>query len=402
MRITIWDLDWYHKHSTLPNHRAMKISSYHKQQGHYINFIEHKSDLGFDYDEMYIIKERGHTPFPPSRFIDRTDVKMIGEDFDFYDNHWETTPVIDMCRPDYRLYPDKEKDPYYNAHIVQFLHKGELLPVKQGFINEAEKHLKKTLVVDEGLWNIKKENMKKILTELKVYKNIDFLKPISLKYILSDKEITRKFLELHFYKGSILDFRNDYGNEFNEVKDIIDFIYNIKSKTEIRIKGIKVDAVIYDHWKDKENAVKDLERNLKIIDYAKQKKVRILLQTPEQRLETPYWVFFDIMDVWTKYSPRISYVESMLKSAMERTSLKWDEIVNNSLKWVTPRSKFLIYLMSHFPHIIAQYGLRQWGDEILNPNIIKWENVLKYRNYQERDEVLKNISETIINANAGG
>lgn len=402
MRVTIWDLDWYYKHRTIPHHKAMKISSYHRQQGHYINFVEDESDLGFDYDEMYIIRERNNTPFPPSKYIDRTDVKMIGKDFDFYDNYWETTAVIDMCRPDYQLYPEKERDPHYNAHVVQFLHKGKLLPAKQAYENEAEGHHKKTLVVDKGLWNLKKDDMIKILKELKSQKNIDFLEPISLNYILSDKEITEKFLSLEFSKGSYLKFINDFGHEFEEVEKIIRFLRVIKDKKEMNIKSIEINAVIYDHWSDNDNAVKDIRRSLKIVNLAKENKIRVLLKTPERRSETPYWAFFDIMDVWTKYTPRLSYVEAMLKSAMERLDLRWDEVINNSVKWITPRSRLLMFLMSSYPDMITKYGLRRWGNEMLNPNHIEWASVLKYRNYQEREEAMSYIQENIITAQAGG
>ncbi|MFW6029021.1 MAG: hypothetical protein ACOCRO_02075 [Halanaerobiales bacterium] len=79
-------MDWYYSYSHIPNHKAMKISSYHKQNDDYINFVENKQDLQFAYDIMYIIRERKHTPFPPGRYVDKEDVKMIGEEFIFYDN----------------------------------------------------------------------------------------------------------------------------------------------------------------------------------------------------------------------------------------------------------------------------------------------------------------------------
>jgi len=79
-------MDWFYDFSHIPNHRVMKISSYHKQQNHYINFVEKERDLKYTFDIMYIIRENTHTPFPSAKYVDKDNIKMIGREFNFYDN----------------------------------------------------------------------------------------------------------------------------------------------------------------------------------------------------------------------------------------------------------------------------------------------------------------------------
>ena len=71
MRVTIWDLDYYHAKEKVNcfNPDVMKISSYHKQMGDTINFVTTQDDIRRPYDLYYIIKEDNKTPNPPLDFF---------------------------------------------------------------------------------------------------------------------------------------------------------------------------------------------------------------------------------------------------------------------------------------------------------------------------------------------
>ena len=55
MLVSIWDLDYYYSDSkkNLFNPDAMKISSYHKQLGDQINFVQKEEDINRPYDIYY-------------------------------------------------------------------------------------------------------------------------------------------------------------------------------------------------------------------------------------------------------------------------------------------------------------------------------------------------------------
>lgn len=149
MRITIWDMDFFYKKSFLPNPKAMKISSFHKQSGDLVNFVTEDSHIKMVYDLFYIIREKTSTKRPPGNLIDDKRSRLIGAGFKHSDNAWDIDAVIAACRPDYMLYPEKEeRDAYYNANIIQFYHNGIKLEVIQPFENTL-KYRKKNLVIDK-------------------------------------------------------------------------------------------------------------------------------------------------------------------------------------------------------------------------------------------------------------
>ena len=59
MRVTIWDLDYYYAKEKVNcfNPDVMKISSFHKQSGDRINFVEKIDDIYRPYDLYYVIKD---------------------------------------------------------------------------------------------------------------------------------------------------------------------------------------------------------------------------------------------------------------------------------------------------------------------------------------------------------
>lgn len=389
-------MDWYYKFSFIPNHKAMKISSYHKQRGDVVNFVLEKAHLSFEHDIIYVIKENKMTPFPPMAILDSQKSKLIGREFIYHDGIYEPDAVIGMVRPDYGLYPVPERNAYANAHVAQFFHKTTLLPAQQNFMNEAAKHHRKTLVVDEFMWHSKKENIKNVLLRLKGLKNIAFLKPISLKMVVLDKEIRELFLALNFTRGTLFKFRNDIGSEFEEVKEIIDFMVEFREMKHVKTQGFPVKAVLYEHWDDKDLGIMDLERCLKIVDYGKANGVKVLLKTPAERLATPYWRFFDIMQVWTDHGDRLSYVEAMLQSTMRRNGLTWYDTLNNVSKWSTPRVFFLLHVLTTYPSLIKEFGTRKWKEEKIDLNKLKIETIVKSRNYFEQEDILHKIQHELL------
>lgn len=378
MRITIWDMDFYYKKSFAPNPLAMKVSSFHKQQQHIVNFVEEEFHIHMSYDRYYIFCERENTPKPPATLLDDKRVNLIGKSFKFFDTRWEPDAVISAVRPDYSLYPENPKDAYYNANIAQFYHNEKLLLKKQPFENTIAHH-KKTLVVDKEFWDVNEEDIKTCLQELKDYKNIAFLHPINLQKILKSKEVETLFIELHFSQGTIFKFRNNYGQSYDDAIVIFEFLKKLKSAHEhVRFGNMPFKAVTVDHWESTENALYDLKRCLKIAEKAKEEKVHIRLVNPLNRFESPFWYYFEILEYWTLYLETLSYIELMLHSAMKKTKLQWFQILNNPRKWMTPNTYFLLSVMTKKKEWVEKYGFRQWGDNFIETNLIDWGAINSY------------------------
>lgn len=394
MRISIWDLDWYYKMDFIPNYKAQKISSYYKQQGALINFIEEEEYIKFEYDIMFIFRNKKSTPMPPSKFIDRENVWLIGEEFKYYENRFELTMEMNMVRPDYLLYNVPEGNAYANAHVLKLMHGKKLLPARQDHRNEHVKYRQKTLVVDEFLWDLEENDLEKVLQELIGYKNIAFSYPIKLKTVLKSNKILELFGQLNFMAGTLIEFRNNYGSDFESAKKIIDLA--IKSKAgnrSIKIKPIPIKAVIYDHWKDRSKGIVDLKRILKIIDYAKTKRIQVAVKTPLKRFATPFWYYFDSIQIWTEGYFKQSYIESMVATRIVRTREEWYEPLNDSVKWSTPRIYFLVHLLNTYPEIMFKYGIRRMGDEVLDTSLINRAELKKIA--LQTDKIEKEFSKEV-------
>jgi hypothetical protein len=394
MRVTIWDMDWFHKQSFVPNHKAQKISSFHKQKGDIVNFVDKSEHLTFEYDLLYIIRESKHTPFPKRQYIDKENVKLIGQEFDFYDNYYVIEEVIEMVRPDYQLYYIPNKNVYAGAHMIQMLHGTKFLPLWQDPMNVEKSRMQKTVIVDEQLWELSEDDLIKYFGLIKDYKYMMFKYPISLKRIVKDN-IWDLFKNLDFRSVTIFKFKNDLGSEFDDAKIIIDKLKEFKElHPHINIDGFPVKAVLYDHWLDKTNGIKDLKRLLKITSYAKQNKIQVIVKTPRNRMITPYWFFFDMMENWTTESPYISYVEMMLLSITKRTKTNWQEILNNPSKWSVPRVDFLLHVLTKYPEVIP-YTIVKWGDNCIDLNHIDFTKVVQFTYDFEREDTLTRIAEAI-------
>lgn len=389
-RISIWDMDWFYNFRFEPNYKAMKLSSYHKQLGDSINFITEENHINFDYDIIYVLKERSSTPFPPLKILDNQKSKLIGEEFFFYETQWELPLVINAVRPDYALYPFKEKNIYKNANIVKLLHNGKYIEKKQDYINPLYEARRKSLVVDEDLWDAEKDVIKKSLKELQKLKNIVFLKPIKLKSIIFDKEVVELFSKLKVMSGTAFKFENDCEENYENNKLIIDFIREFKDNNSIRLNPVEIKSINEDHWNGKNQAaLKDLERLLKTIDYAKSKKVQIVIKKPFSRSETPYWGFFDTLETWTRYYQYDSYVDAMTRTASKRHGIEWYEVLNNPLKWSTPSVHLFLNLYVKYKDILEPYFFRKWGEEKTNKSKIKEEKLLQFDYKFNREDFFK-------------
>lgn len=379
MRVSIWDMDFFYKKSFLPNPKLMKISSFHKQQGDIINFITNKYHIDLAYDLYYIARDSKLTPRPPSNLTDNKKSRLLGKTFRFENNYYDIDEVIAGTRPDYMLYPEKDRDSYYNANIVQFYHNSRLLKVKQPFLN-TKSHHKKTLVIDKNFWDASLENIESCLLELKEYRSISFLAPIKLKIIIENQKIKELLKKLNFSPGTIFKFQNNIGSNFNDIMPIFHFIEEMKIQHEhVKFGRIPIKVVNTNHWESRDNAFEDLKRCLKIMNESKKRKIEILLVSPERRkIETPFWYYFEIFEVWSRYFQDLSYIEMMLHSSVKRFKLPWYTIINDSLKWSLPNINFLLGIMNKFPKVVDEYAYRKWGDNFLNKSLINFNEIKKY------------------------
>jgi hypothetical protein len=397
MRVTIWDMDFYYKFSFKPNIVVMKLSSFHKQQEHIINFVNQAEDISYDFDLLYIVREHELTPFPPSALLDHKNTRLMGKEFKIFPNYFETNMIIDMVRPDYTLYELDDENIYANANMIQVLHNTQKLPVRQSEANIKKIGRQLNIITDPMIWRTTDDVLIAVLDEIARYKNIVFEAPVELKTIMRNVQIRERFARLQFAAGVNQLIRNNHGHEFTHAQEIIDLMREIKNRLpHVRLGAVAFKTVIYEHWDDLDNGIKDLERCLKIMDYAKANRINIHFRSSNNRLITPFWPFFEPLDVWTEYHRYKSFVQLMLEPARKRQSLKWYDILNNPKKWYSPRAEFLLHLLINHTSLVSEYGLRLWGDRFLPKDKIDIKQISQYAFVFDQESIKAKLQKELI------
>ena len=374
MVVAIWDIEWYHKQSFIPNVKCMKLSSYHKQKGDSTFLISEAHHLSLAFDVLYIIKEQNNTPMPPRKLLDDNRTVLIGAALTMFKSK-QLGKIIMACRPDYLLYETKEKDKYGNANFVTFYAGTELILNRQDYHN-TKRYQRFTIVADKWFWKAKDEEIIYCLEELKNDKNLMFSEPISLRRILENKIIRQKFLELKFSRGTPFKWKNDYSSE--QVEDIVEFMTELKSITKSDLGFIPIKASIVG------NEEIDLMRCLTVIDIFKRNKIKCIIIN-----NTKSNNIFEWLEIWTRYMIELSFVEFIVHGYCKQHGILWYKVLNNSIHWHNNQIDYLLYLLT--AHRWSNYKsllFRQWGTDELNSREIDYEYIkqninLLYKEFED-------------------
>lgn len=308
MRITIWDLDYYYSKDkkNMFNSDAMKISSYHKQLGDIVNFVLKEDDINRVYDKCYILKNKDKTPEPPIRFfLDKGKVFWWGKAVKSRIK-WQMDDLMLGCRPDYQLYPNFDTKIERAEQIRFFNNNAEPLAWIQSWDNTYKQKI--LLVTDTAMWYAKDEDIIQALKRLAESRSVAFSEPIWIQKIISNKEIKKLFFSLHFAAGLI---KWTPANNSN-VAEYLNFVEEFKLTHKFKGSGM----VVFDyrrkglsHWDDKKIAHEDFQNIRNWIIYAKQHALKLAIQMPTNRFETPYFELFEELGRWTEKGSKLSWLE---------------------------------------------------------------------------------------------
>lgn len=384
MNIILIDLDYYHKKATGPNPMVMRLSSYLKQKGHSINFVEDEAHLKMSFDEVYVFREREDVKGPPSRFLDSEHCYLIGKTFELFTQYTELPAVVTVTRPDYSLYNYENLSAMSNSEYIEFFYKGTLLKKRQDFHNtiKGRKHL---IVLDEGFWCNNPEDIIWALNFLSRERGIEFKYPIRISYLLKDKEAQELFLKLKFKIGARIIFKNDIGHSLEQIKQGIQFVNKVDvANKRVASAVLTIAAITSNHFKHQELAQGDFFRVMEAINYAKSYNVRLQVKAPANRKFTPYFTLFEFFDYWTTYYSQLSFIHAIVLPTCKLTKLKWWEILNHSQYWTTQRVKIAVMLLSSIPDFMKENAFRKEFEEFDDYNKIDFIEISKWKFKQEK------------------
>lgn len=375
MRVSIWDLDFYHKKKGI-NYECMKIASFHKQRGDKINFITEKIHIDMAYDLMYITKIDENLSNPPLRYLNNPKVKVWGMGFRYFTNY-QLPPIILAVRPDYLLYPDKE-DKFDRADALQFFdYKGRPLPLVQDPENTFKN--KKSLIIDKFFWSAEREDLVKVMKDLQDYKSLAFLEPISLKRLLNDRELQELFLSLHFTKDTRFQWKNNFGQTYEAAVKIIDFLDKLAQKTHSAVGAPPFVPITGQHLLTTDNAWADLIRCLKIIAYGKQKGIAVKIDAVESRHDTPYIHLFYTLYSWTTKSPKMALLRFIALPLARQHKASVEEVYMRREWWSNEIFVAWMDLLRQKAHDseFIMWLLIEWKNKSMSIADIDWTEVSK-------------------------
>ena len=371
MVVTIWDTDWCYNKESFPNIYCMKLSSYHQQLGDTINFVRDEVDTTLACDKRYIFRENEDTPLPPRRLLDENKTILLGKGFKYYDVK-QVSMVVAACRPDYLLYGLKKGSIFENSNFLLFYHNGKRIPLSQDYHNTL-KGRKKNLVIDKGFWKADCRDIEECLNVLAQEKNIAFLEPISLKVLLSNENICRKFLSLNFTTGSKFKWKNDYGNEPDQIAAIVDFMKALSAHTHSAIGKIPIKIVQCNEFQVEDGWKIDFLKALQSVHYCRERGLNCELKYKITDLAAYPWASQNLAK-WTMAKQNMSFVEFIIAPYCLVKGINWYDILNNSLKWSCRDIDNLVGLLAD-EVFAANIDLFFYADKnnTLNKNLVNWE-----------------------------
>ena len=362
MVVLILDLDWIFDKSDLPNPNCMHLSSFHKQRQDQVYFVGDMSELAMTYDKLYVFSESDSTPTLGSKILNDNRTTLFGKRFALCGAK-KLGPAILGCRPDYLLYNtiSETSSSYLKAHFITFFtDSGEKITSRQKWKN-TNKGFKRTIITDKVLWQQKPSEIEECLDMLKDEKNLVFLEPISIQFLISNKNIRNKFFALHFAKGTKFKWRNDCGSDVASAHKIVDLLQEFRLHTKTKVGSVPIQPCTAGTMED------NLVRLLQIFAVFKRAKLQCFLpQTNQTEPKCYEW-----LRRWIDKGFENSFIEECVFFTAAEKAQRWFQIVNTPQNWGNIKVKFLIQLLSkkQFQNILPDMSV-QWGNNSIDYSMI--------------------------------
>lgn len=366
MIVFLMDLDWMFDKSEIPNINCVKLSSFHKQRKDSVYLVNDISELTLSYDKLYIFSDSDSTPTPSPKILNDPNTVLLGKRFELCGGK-RLGSVIMGCRPDYLLY-DTQNDSYAKANFVTFFTDGgELIQQKQNWKN-TKKGIKRTIITDSVLWRQKPEIVAQCLETLKDEKNIVFLSPISIKFLIDNYSVREKFFALNFSKGTKFKWRNDVGNDTSSALLISNFINELRKHTKSNIGSIPLNALEDNEtiWEE------DFKKLLCAIAIFKKNKIRCFF--PPTKI-VKHKLILNLIN-WCEKGIENSFIEEMVFFNAAKRGKRWFQIINDPRCWTDIKTREIVAILNEekWKEFLPQMSV-QWGDNSIDYTCIDFKTI---------------------------
>ena len=369
MQVFIYDVDFMANES--PNFLAMRISSFHKQQGDSVTLLRPKDKMPKKPQLLYVLQHDPSLPHPSVQILMAPYTKVYGVR---HFSNWQPIPALLACRPDYLLYP-RGRDKFERSDAVQLTdERGHLLTLRQDDRNLETN--KDTIVTDEHLWDLNNSELLQALEGLKYRKNIYFLYPITLSRLLDDSFIKDAFLNLKLARTVELKWNNSLPFIREKVGQVIDFFDEYKAWHPRNLIGQLSFYPKPTTTLDKDN----IHLAIRLICWMKLRQWKIEIEKLHTRLDSAYSHYYELLHNWS-LQPHLSFFELIAQTPAKQAHMTIEEYYCHPERWTDEMFRAGIELY----HTVNQYQWitnKQWAcwqyDTLYyNPANINWAALLR-------------------------
>lgn len=368
MDVYIYDVDYRENGS--PNFLAMRVSSYHKQLGDTVTLLRPQDKLPKTPRCIYIFRQDKNLPKPPSSLLMNRAAHVYG--IEYFDN-WTPLDVQLACRPDYLLYP-KGRDKFERADAVQLSNeRGALLKARQDDRNVETN--KDTVITDEHLWLVPTPELLKAFEELKIRKNIYFLRPIVLSRLLDDKSLREAFMKLSLANGKTLLWANSIPFTKERMEKVFEFFDEFKA----RHAHVNVGEIEFYPQTVSRSDTEDLRLCVDAILGMKQRCWKFTIGKLRSRLDSVYSHYYEILHNWS-IQPHLSLFELIAQTPAKRLRMSIEEYYCRPELWSDEMFRAGIELYHHLEDWgftnVKQLACWQYKEKYWNASNVNWSALL--------------------------
>jgi len=364
MKISIWDLDYYFAEdkTNLINPDAQKISSYHKQCGDQVNFVQTPYDINRPYDIYYIIKENAATPNPPIEFLVNPKVRWCGAAYSMKRN-WKMPDAMLACRPDYLLYPNRETRLERAEHIRLIGNSNNLLPITQDWSNTFKD--KYIIVDDKQLWYCSEEVIIQALSRITHIKNVSFAEPVWIEKIRTNPKIQEAFFKLQLSTRSSVSWNRIKLEEAAATMEWLKLFAEHFPKCPM-----KPLPVLYAKkpWHSADEARHGWKLLKDLIKDAKHQQIDLRIIAPRHREDTPFFFLPELVCNWCELNFKLSWLEYLsIRFKVDKNYMSGSTEWNKPDKW---HPLFRDVIRQTYED--KEFLLLKWGHEKISELEIPW------------------------------
>lgn len=151
----------------------------------------------------------------------------------------------------------------------------------------------------------------------------------------------------------------------------LEFMTTLKKKfPNVGTGVLKIDYKdrVTNHWDNSGQALEDFAAARRLVVASKKQGIRVAIEGPHRRLDTPYFFVFEALSLWTKRQPRTSWLEYITREyGGVKNRSRYEEYWSHPGQWTATFRDLLRQTWQD-----KEFLLLRWKERRQSDNDIPW------------------------------